>query len=117
MAGSRLWSGEKVNDEIAKTEEKEQKTQAKILQKDLFPTLSSQLNLDQFVKDKEKGTIDIEGLEVHLKEKGFSEDAVNNVEECLNTKAGDTGFIKATADMISAEFYRITLQDNFFDKN
>ena len=81
---------------------KEEKTQAEMLEKDLFPGLYDKLNLSQFVIDKEKGTVDIPKLEAYLREKGFSEDAIKGVEEYL---AGDKRGDKQFSDEIAARIY------------
>ena len=86
-------------------ETKEEKTQAEMLEKDLFPGLYDKLNLSQFVIDKEKGTVDIPKLEAYLREKGFSEDAIKGVEEYLaGDKRGDKQFSDKVAAQIRLEY-------------
>jgi hypothetical protein len=84
-------------------ETKEEKTQEYLLKK-LFGDLYDQLNLSQFVIDKEKGTVDIPKLEAYLREKGFSEDAINKVVEYLTIRGGDEEFGKEIKAQIRLEY-------------
>jgi len=77
---------------VSEVGSKEEKTQAKKLEEDLFPELYDKLNLSQFILDPEKGTVDIPKLKDYLGKKGFSEGVVKKVEEYLTTKKGDEKF-------------------------
>jgi hypothetical protein len=84
---------------------KEEKTQAEMLEKYLFPGLYDQLNLSQFVNpDGTVGTKELEALKTYLASLGFSEDAINKVVEYLTIRGGDEEFGDEVAAQISLEY-------------
>ena len=93
---------------------KEEKTQAKMLEEELFPGLYYKLNLSQFVNPD--GTVTpekLDALRTHLASLGFSEDVIEEVKNYLEGKTEDPKHVKS---QIALEYEQIQTIDEGLTK-